>query len=65
MINYNDNLLFQNKINKRKLEQAHYIELKKYSKKVYKKDIISDLIVFTIMTVVIVVVGVGALCMIF
>lgn len=61
----NDTMLFQNKINQRKFEKAQYIELEKYSKKVYKRDIISDLIVFTIMTAVVVAVGVGALCMIF
>lgn len=45
MKNLDDLMLFPNKMKQRKLEKAHYIELKKYSKKVYKKDIISNIIV--------------------
>lgn len=44
MVNYNEPLLFQNKIDEIQLERAHYIELKKYSKKVYKREIITNFV---------------------
>lgn len=65
MINYNDSMLFPNAMKQRKIEKANYIELEKYSRKMYKRDIISNLIVFTIMTAVVVAVGAVALCGIF
>lgn len=42
MENLDDLMLFPNKINEIQLERAHYIELKKYSKKVYKREIITQ-----------------------
>ena len=45
MENLDDLMLFPNKMKQKKLETAHYIELKKYSKKVYRKDIIANIIV--------------------
>ena len=58
----NDTMLFPKAIRQKQLEKVHYIELEKYSKKVYKRDIISNLIVLTI---IVVAVGAVTLCMMF
>ena len=65
MINYNDEMLFPNAMKQRKIEKANYIELEKYSKKMYKRDIISNLIVCSVIVGLIVAVGAVALCGIF
>lgn len=65
MVNYNEPLLFQNKIDEIQLEQAHYIELKKYSKNVYKKEIATNIIVLLMILGFIVSLGAVALCGIF
>lgn len=44
----NDLMLFPKLIEQRKLEKAHYIELRKYSVKSYKRELITNLIIFLI-----------------
>ncbi len=65
MVNYNEPLLFQNKIDEMQLERAHYIELKKYSKKVYKREIITNSIVVLIILGLAISLGATVLCQVF
>lgn len=55
----NDLMLFPNLMKKRELERAQYIELKRYSKKVYKREIITNLIV--VLTILGLVISIGAI----
>ena len=65
MENLDDLMLFPNKINEIQLERAHYIELKKYSKKVYKREIITNSIVVLIILGLAISIGVTVLCQVF
>ncbi|MDU4480194.1 hypothetical protein [Clostridium sp.] len=65
MENLDDLMLFPNKINEIQLERAHYIELKKYSKKVYKREIITNSIVVLIILGLAISLGVTVLCQVF
>lgn len=60
-----DFMLFPKTIEQREFEKAHYIELKKYSKNVYKKEIATNIIVLLIILGFIVSLGAVALCGIF
>lgn len=65
MENLDDLMLFPNKMNEIQLERAHYIELKKYSKKVYKREIITNSIVVLIILGLAISLGVTVLCQVF
>nr|WP_321026341.1 hypothetical protein [Clostridium neonatale] len=65
MENLDDLMLFPNKMKQKKLETAHYIELKKYSKKVYKREIITNSIVVLIILGLAISLGVTVLCQVF
>lgn len=62
MVNFNDNLLFQNKINQRKIEKVQYIELEKYSRKVYRKELVTNIFIVLFL---ILIAGAVALCQFF
>ena len=61
----NDLMLFPNLMKQRKLERAHYIELRKYSVKVYKREMITNLIIFLIIVSSMSVIGAVALWQLF
>lgn len=61
----NDFMLFPNTIKQRELEKAHYIELEKYSRKIYRREIATNLIVCLIILILIVSAGTTVLCRIF
>ena len=65
MENLDDLMLFPNKMKQKKLETAHYIELKKYSKKVYKREIITNSIVVLIILGLAISLGATVLCQVF
>lgn len=64
----NDLMLFPNhmkRIKERKLEKAHYIELRKYSVRMYKREMIINLIILFVIVSFISVIGVVALWQLF
>lgn len=64
----NDLMLFPNhmkRIKQRKLENAHYIELRKYSAKMYKREMITNLIILFVIVSFLSAIGAVALWQLF
>ena len=61
----NDLMLFPKLIEQRKLEKAQYNELRKYSIKSYKRELITNLIIFLIIVSFLSAIGAVALWQLF